>query len=91
MPRSTTTTLNVAGSTSVTIERLDDPQRKIRAEHQLQSLRKLSYWGIVGLLVNTVYFAYRVKCSLDARFDIPFSDVIIAWIWLGLEISLACE
>lgn len=91
MPLSTSTTQNVARSTNVTIERLDDLAHKVRADHQLQSLRRLSCWGIVCLMVNTIYFAYRLKCSLETRSNLPLANIIIAWVFLGLEMSLACK
>lgn len=74
-----------------TVERLDDPRQKARAEHQLQALRRRAYWEIVCLLVNPVYFAYRVKCTLDGRFGLSTLDLIIAWVFLSLELSLTCK
>ena len=91
MPLSTSTGQNLARSTDNTLEQLDDPAQKIRMKNQLQSLRKLSCWGIVCLLTNTIYFAYRLKCSLDTRSNLPLSNIVIAWLFLGLEMSLACE
>ena len=92
MARPTPTSQSLPQSTDAIIERLDDPAHKLRAERQLQSLRKLSRWGVVCLLVNTIYFAYRLKCSLDTPSNnLPLSDIIIAWVFLGLEMSLACE
>ena len=81
----------VTKSTDVTIERLEDSHHKTRVQRQLKRLRRLSYSGALCLMVNTVYFAYRVKCSLDSRFHLSSSDAIIAWTFLALELSLASK
>lgn len=80
----------VTKSTDVTIERLEDSHQKIRVQRQLKRLRRLSYSGAICLIVNTAYFAYRVKCCLDSRFHLSLSDAIITWTFLALELSLAC-
>ena len=71
-----------------TFERLDDPHQRARAEHQLRGRRRRSYWGIVCFFVHTVYFAYRVKCTRDGLLTSSPSDVIIAWVFLSLEMSI---
>lgn len=81
----------VTKSTDVTIEPLEDTHQKTRVQRQLKRLRRLSYSGAVCLIVNTAYFAYRIKCSLDSRFHLSSSDAMIAWTFLALELSLACK
>lgn len=82
---------SVLKSTDIMIERLDKPHQKVRVQRQLDCLRKLSYSGIVCLLINTVYFAYRVKCSLDGHSYLSTLNLMIIWTFLGLEFSLACR
>ena len=81
----------VTKPTDVTIERLEDSHQKFRVQRQLKRLRRLSYSGAVCLIVNVAYLVYRVKCCLDSRFHLSSSDAMIAWTFLALECSLACE
>ena len=91
MPVSVRPTREDAQSMHYAIEPLDDHDQKLRREHQLHCLRRLSYWGYVCLFIDTVYFAYRVKCSIDGRFNLSWLELTIAWCFLGLELSLECK
>lgn len=85
MAISTSSSQSVPGSTDVTIERLDNPHQKVRVKRQLERLRNLSYLGVVCLLINIIYFAYRVKCSLDGLLYLSSLDVVVVWTFLTLE------
>ena len=90
-PVSVRPTREDAQSMHFTIEPLDDHEQKTRMEHQLHRLRRISYWGYVCLFIDTVYFAYRVKCSIDGGFNVSWLELTIAWCFLGLELSLECK
>ena len=91
MPASIRPTREDTKSMHYKIEPLDNHEQKTRMERQLQCLRRLSYWGHIYLLMNIIYFAYRVKCSLDGRFNVSWLELIVAWCFLGLELSLECK
>lgn len=82
---------SVTDLTDATIEPIDSLDQKVRVKRQLERLRRLSYSGLLCLLINTIYFAYRIKCCLDCFLYLYSVDVIIVWIFLNLELSLACK
>lgn len=91
MTQSVSSFQSILGLPNVTVEPVDNPHQKIRVKRQLERLRRLSYSGIVCLLINTSYFAYRIKCLLDGLLDLPPSDVLVVLAFLGLELNLACK
>lgn len=91
MAQSVSSFQSIPGLPNATVEPVDNPHQKIRVKRQLERLHRLSYSGIVCLLIDTLYFAYRMKCLLDGLVDLRPSDVLIVLTFLGLELNLACE
>ena len=78
-------------STDVTVERVDTPRQKLRVKRQVERLRRLSISATPCLLINIIYFTYRVKCCLDSFLQLSLLDNLIVWMFFSLELTLACK
>lgn len=91
MAKTRTFSQSVPHLNDATIEPIDGLDRKIRVKRQVERLRRLASSGLVCLLINPIYFAYRIACCLHCSLYLCSVDVMIVWIFLGLELSLACK
>ena len=72
------------------VQELDDSDDKTRKQEHLQRIRRICLSGIPVVIINFLYFTYRIKRCLSGVPDLSGTERAVVWSFLAIELGLAC-